>query len=354
MTNKFLLQADDIIENLSGPCRPTVFPGTYAAGGGYTPFYAVNAPPGLNIGGLLVMSTATVVATATCATTAGADALDMVTSGYNIADAPNADARCRVVTRPGVEEAERLLVAPNAAGPATFLKYPRSAPANVATGTTTYLGQWVIPCGESTDAVQVSLKLPTLTQAFASGITSIAINFTVYVIPSVNPATVAFVESPLPPYGASAVVPVEQYQPTNIAPDFVDLVGQLPTALQSIAAYDTSGREVVNALDSTTIQMSQYGWPGAAYSSASTFVNLKGNRVSRLAVTLGASSTLDVLWIQLINQPSVGPTDGHDQTPSPPATSKVGTSVAGTVAAVPAKGFTGALNNRAGTFKGLP
>ena len=142
------------------------------------------------------------------------------------------------------------------------MKVPRSAPSNVATGTTTYLGQWVIPCGESTDAVQVSLKLPTLTQAFASGITSIAINFTVYVIPSVNPATVAFVESPLPPYGASAVVPVEQYQPTNIAPDFVDLVGQLPTALQSIAAYDTSGREVVNALDSTTIQMSQYGSAG--------------------------------------------------------------------------------------------
>ena len=258
MTNKFLFYADDLVENLSGVSRPTQFPGTFQAGGGYTPFFAVNAPPGLNIGGILVMSTATVVASATCATTAGADALDMVTSGYNVSDAPNADARCRIVDRLGVEEVERLLVAPNAAGPATFLKYPRTAPSSIATGTTTYLGQWVIPCGEPTDAVQLSIKLPTLTQAFASGITSIAVNYVAYVIPSVAPQTIAFVESPLPPYGASSTVPVEQYQPTNITPDILDLVGTAPTVLQTAAIYNTDGVEVVNMLDSTTLQMSQY------------------------------------------------------------------------------------------------
>lgn len=348
MTNKFLFYADDLVENLSGVSRPTQFPGTFQAGGGYTPFFAVNAPPGLNIGGILVMSTATVVASATCATTAGADALDMVTSGYNVSDAPNADARCRIVDRLGVEEVERLLVAPLAAGPATFLKYPRTAPSSIATGTTTYLGQWVIPCGEPTDAVQLAIKLPTLTQAFASGITSIAVNYVAYVIPSVAPQTIAFVESPLPPYGASSTVPVEQYQPTNITPDILDLVGTAPTVLQTAAIYNTDGVEVVNMLDSTTLQMSQYGWPGVAYSSASTFFNTKGNRFSRCAILLGASGTLTTLWIQVSDVPTAGPTEGHDPTPSPPATQKVGTSVAGTVASVPQAGGGGMFRRKAG------
>lgn len=348
MTNKFLLYADDLAENLSGICRPTVFPGTFGAGGGYTPFFAVNAPPGLNIGGLYVESTATVVASATCATTAGADALDMVTSGYNVADAPNADARCRVVDRIGVEEVERLLVAPDSGGSATFLKYPRTAPSSIAIGTTTYLGQWIIPCGEPTDAVQLQIKLPTLTQAFASGITSISIGYVAYVIPSVNPATVAFVESPLPPYGASAVVPVEQYQPSNISPDIVGLPGYAPTLLQQVQAYDTSGVEVVNMLTETAIAETQYGWPGVPYSSASTFFDTKGNRMSRLAITLGASGTLTTLWIQLAGQPGVGPAEGHDQTPSPAATQKVGTSTPGTVASTPARGAASFLGKRKG------
>jgi len=341
MSAKFTLYAADVMENLSGVCRPTVLPGTYAAGGGYTPFFAVNAPPGQNIGALLVMATGTFVASATCATSAGTDALDAVTAGYNVSDAPNADARCRTISRTGVEEAERLLVAPGSGGFATFLKYPRSAASSLATGTTTYIGQWIIPCGEPTDAVQVQFKLPGTNQLFASGVTSNSINYTVYVIPSVQPQTVAYVESPLPPYGASAVVPVEQYQPTNVSPDLVDMVGTAYSGLQQVQGYDTRGIELVNMLDSTTIEASQYGWPNVALSTASTFVNMKGSRVSRLAVTLGASGTLTTLWLQLSDVPTPGIKEGHDQTPSPPATQKVGTSVPGTIAATPRGGAVG-------------
>jgi hypothetical protein len=337
MTNKFLLYADDILENLPGICRPTVFPGTFAAGGSYTPFFAVNAPPGYSIGGLYVASTATINGTATGTALASTDVLDLMVAGYNVADAPNADARCRTVDRIGVEEAERLLVAPGSGGSTSFLKYPRSAAGNLATGTTTYTGQWIIPCGEPTDAVQVQFKTPALTTVFAQAL-GLNINYTVYAIPSVSPATVAFVESPLPAYGASSVVPVEQYQPTNISPDIVDFVGSAASAFSGIAAYDTTGHEIVNMLESTTIQASQYGWPDVAFSTASTFINVKGNRMSRLAATLGASATLTALWIQLSEVPTAGPTEGHDSTPSPPATQKVGTSTPGTVSSSPAHG----------------
>jgi hypothetical protein len=339
MTNKFLLYADSIEENLSGACRPTVFPGSFAAGGGYTPFFAVNAPPGFNIGALLVVSTATLVASATCASTASTDTLDLITAGYNVSDAPNADARCRTVDRAGVEEVERLLCAPGNTGSGTFFTYPRTGASTTATGTNTYTGQFVIPCGEPTDAVQVQFKTPSLNTVFTSGVTSISITYTVYVIPSVNPATIAFVESPLPSYGASAVVPVEQYQPTNIAPDIVDFVGKSPSVFAQVQAYDTNGAELVNQLDTSTMQAVQYGWPGAASSTASTIINVKGARMSRLAATLGSTSeTLTVLWIQVSGQPTAGPTEGHDQTPSPPATQKVGTSVPGTIASAPASG----------------
>jgi len=340
MTNKFLLYADDVVENLPGICRPTVFPGTFAAGGGYTPFFAVNAPPGYSIGALYVESTASVIATATCASSAGTDTLDLMMAGYNVADAPNADARCRTVDRIGSEEVERLLVAPASGGSTTFFKYPRSGASNAATGTTTYVGQWVIPCGEPTDAVQVQIKTPGVSTVFSSGVTNINISYVVYVIPSVNPATVAFVESPLPPYGASSVVPIEQYQPTNISPDLIDFPGLGPSTFQQIQAYNTQGLEVVNMLDSTAINAAQYGYPGVCFSTASTFLNLKGNRLSRLAALLGASNTLTALWIQLAGQPTAGPVEGHDTTPSPPATQKVGASVSGTVASVPARGGT--------------
>jgi hypothetical protein len=344
MANKFLLYADDLEENLSGMCRPTVFPGSFSAGGGYTPYFAVNAPPGFNIAGLFLESTATLIASATCASTAGTDILGLILAGYNVSDAPNADARCRTVTCAGAEEAERLLMAPGNTGSGNFLTYPRTGASTTATGTQTYTAQMVIPCGEPTDAVQVQFKLPASNTVFTSGVTSISIAFTVYVIPGVQPSTIAFVESPLPTYGASAVVPLEQYQPTNIAPDIIDFVGASANTsatgvFAQVAAYDTSGAEIVNMLTQTAMYAAQFAWPGAAVNTKSTIINTKGARLSRCAVTVGtASQTFDTLWIQVTDVPSAGPSEGHDATPSPPATQKVGTSTAGTVASSPAKG----------------
>jgi hypothetical protein len=342
MTSKLFLNAMDIQENLPGICRPTVFPGTFSGGGSYTPFFAVNAPPGQNLAGLFVE----VVSVQTCTATATATVTDPIylsCAGYNVSDAPNADARCRTVSSSGVIEAERLLAAPMSAGIASFFKYPRTGVASTsATGTATYTTQFVIPCGEPTDAVQVQFKTPSLTAVYASGITVLTLSYTVYPIPSVSPATVAFVESPLPAYGASAVVPVEQYQPTNIAADLVDFVGATSATFQTLSAYDTTGNELVNLLTQTTIQAVQYGYPGVdASAAANIIVNTRGSRLSRFAANLSASATLEVLWIQVTGVPTAGPTEGHDTTPSPPATQKVGASQAGTIASVPARGGTG-------------
>jgi len=339
MTAKLFLNAMDIQENLPGICRPTVFPGTFSAGGSYTPFFAVNAPPGQSLSGLFVEAVSNVIVTAT-ATATVTDPIYVSAAGYNIADAPNADARCRTVSSSGVIEAERLIVAPFSAGIAGFLKYPRTGlAATSSTGTATYTTQFVIPCGEPTDAVQVQFKTPSTTAAYASGVTNITIAYTVYPIPSVSPATVAFVESPLPSYAASAVVPVEQYQPTNISPDIVDFVGATSSTFQTLSAYDTTGNELVNLLTQTTIQAVQYGYPGVdASASANIIINTRGSRLSRLAGNLSASASLNVLWIMVIGVPTAGPTEGHDSTPSPPATQKVGTSTPGTIASTPARG----------------
>ena len=339
MVSKLFLNAMDIQENLPGICRPTVFPGSFNAGGSYTPFFAVNAPPGQNIGALFVEATASVTVTAT-ATATVTDPLYVCVAGYNVSDAPNADARVRVVSTSGTSEIERCLVAPFSAGIASFLKYPRTGlAATSSTGTATYTCQWIIPCGEPTDAVQIQFKTPGLTAAYSAGVTVISINYTVFPIPSVNPATIAAVESPLPAYGASALVPVEQYQPTNISPDLVDFVAATSSTFQTLSAYDTNGNEIVNMLTQTQIQACQYGFPGVdANAGVGIIVNLRGNRLSRFAANLSSSTTLEVLWMQVSNVPVPGPTEGHDTTPSPPATQKVGTSTPGTIASSPAAG----------------
>ena len=340
MSSKLYLNSLDIQENLPGICRPTVFPGTFSGGGSYTPFFAVNAPPGQSMCGLFVEAVSTQVCTAT-ATASVTDPIYVSAAGYNVSDAPNADARCRTVSSSGVIEAERLIVAPQSAGIASFLKYPRTGlAATSATGTATYTTQFIIPCGEPTDAVQVQFKTPSLTAVYASGITSLSIAYTVYPIPSVSPATVAFVESPLPAYGASALVPVEQYQPTNIAADLIDFVGATSSTFQTLSAYDTTGNELVNMLTQTTIQAAQYGYPGYDSNASNIIVNTRGSRLSRFAANLSASATLEVLWIQVTGVPTPGPIEGHDATPSPPATQKVGTSTPGTIASTPARGAT--------------
>ena len=121
MVSKLFLNAMDIQENLPGICRPTVFPGTFSAGGSYTPFFAVNSPPGQNIGGLFVEAVATLTITAT-ATATVTDPLYVTVAGYNVSDAPNADARCRIVSTSGTSEVERIVVAPFSAGIASFLR----------------------------------------------------------------------------------------------------------------------------------------------------------------------------------------------------------------------------------------
>jgi hypothetical protein len=339
MTNKFLALADDIQENLTAICRPTVFPGTFPLGGGYTPFFAVNAPPGASMGGLYVEATSALVATGgTVTAVAGSDLLDLVTAGYNVADAPNADARCRTVTRLGVEEAERLLVAP---GNTQVFKYPRATAAQITAAnlSPTVTVGFIIPCAEPTNAVQVQFKLPVVATTWSVSVTSGTVAYTVYPIPSVSPATVAYMESPLPQYGANAVVPLEQYQPTNISPDIVDFVNSTAATFNSISAYDLNGAELVNMLTATAITNAQAGWPPVPTSTASTFVNTRGSRLSRLAVNLAVTATLGVLWIQVNDVPSAGPTEGHDTTPTTPAASKTGKSVPGTVGSVSSKGI---------------
>jgi hypothetical protein len=336
MVDKFLVYSEDLNENHSAMGRPVPFPGSFQANGGYTPFFAVNAPPGKSIGGLYVEATATATATAGASAIAGSDVLDLVVGGYNISDSPNADARCRTVTRLGVEEAERLLFAPSNSAQ---YKYPRATASSITAANLTpaYVVPFIIPCGESTDAVQVAFKLPTVAASFSASVTSISVQYVVYPIPSVSPATIAFVESPLPQYGANAVVPLEQYQPTNISPDLVDFVGSTAATFTNIAGYDTTGNEQFNMLTTTAIQSAQYGWPGVSDSTASCFVNMGGSRASRLAVNLAVTASLDVLWIQVADVPTAGPTEGHDVTPTTPATSKQGQSVNGTVASVPSK-----------------
>ena len=348
MTSKLFINAMDIQENLPGICRPTVFPGTFSGGGSYTPFFAVNAPPGQSICGLFVEAVSTQVCTAT-ATASVTDPIYVSAAGYNVSDNPNADARCRTVSSSGVIEAERLLCAPFSAGEASFFKYPRTGlAATSSTGTATYTTQFVIPCGEPTDAVQIQFKTPTLTAVYASGITSLTIAYTVYPIPSLNPASIAFVESPLPAYGASSLVPVEQYQPTNIAPDLVDFVGATTATFQTLSAYDTTGNELVNLLTQTTIGAVQFGYPGVDALTSNIIVNTRGSRLSRFAANLSASATLEVLWIQVQGVPVPGPTEGHDTTPSPPATAKTGKSVPGTIASTGAATPTAAGGGRVG------
>ena len=347
MGTEYETYAVDVQQQILGAQLSKVTQGYASAG--VTDYLPVTTLDGSNLAGVLVEAIVPMTSSAAEAIVSGSDLLDECVSGYEVTNAQAGPIRCRVITRKGVEEAERLFLAPNSS---TVFAYPRASTATFATTTSrTDNPMWFIPCSGG-EAVLVRLTIPAITGVFSAGVTQPTINFKMYAVPTGNPAQIAYDEV-LTPSQPAGKPDISQYIPAGISPQVCEFVGLVPAASgavpQSILAQDAQGT-IIDLDDSVVLLNIATLFPSSACANQlNTIFNLKNRRPTRMAVALASalSAGIDLLVTQIAYADSVTPRTVPSETITPATVKETGTPLAGGAAVQPKGGGNGVMGRRA-------
>lgn len=328
MADEFAVYAADVQANIPAAQLSKISQGY--ANAGWTDYLPCSTLDGSQLAGVLVEATVPLTSSASAAVVSGSDLLDECVSGYEVTNAQAGPTRCRCITRKGVEEAERLFLAPNVS---TTFAYPRSSAATFSTTTTrTDNPIFFVPCigGE---AVLIRFNIPAITGVFSANVTQPTVSFKLYAVPTFNKGQSAWNEI-ITPSLASGKSDIMQWVPAGISPQWVSMIGLVPAASGAVpnAIYAQDETGVILDLDDANVLLAvDTLFPSSpAANQLNTLFNLRGRRPLRLAVTLGSalSAGIDALFVQLAYADTVTPTNTPAPTPVPPSVRETGTPVA--------------------------
>ncbi len=329
-------------------------------GGTPTIYMPVKAALGYNLGGILVRADVALTASAANAITSGTDVVSEWLSQYEVVGGTGGPTRLQCLTRLGAEATERLLVQPSNAN-VTYsatnpFTYPRAAPAAfTAAGSRTDTSFLVIPASGG-QAAQIRFVMPAISSTMTL-ITSASTSFTLYSIPTLGNAVTAVAELTAGPFPIGTVDLATQYQPDNISPLLLLFVGTTAdsTHITRIIHESASSRSIIADFeDAPSLVATNQLYPAqtGCYDTTSTLINLQRQRARSLKVTLAASLSLDLLYLDIENAPTAAPTTGPSATPVPPATQTTATTGAGGTVIPSGQGGIGTGNSGPGAGGG--
>ncbi len=312
---------------------------------GSTPYYDVAAPLGMKLAGFYVFASAVVTPNTSTTAVAGTDILDIVTSGYEVTNGVGGTARCKTITRAGVEEAERLYIGPPVAT-APWI-YPRATAATftATTAATTTNIRFFVPAAGG-EACKVKFYYPGAGKAYttSSAITSIVTSFYLYAVPTISDVTTSFHEVATPTLGVGQQ-DMRPYLPEFMSPDFMEVIGNTwgsgSTGITRAQIMAQGGAGVsVDIEDVTAGNDMQLLFPRSV-SAAQTnlLLSLHRSRADHIYLTTAASfsAALDILFTQLDYGETLYPEPEQAQTSGTQLRSAVATTGPGGSGVIPTK-----------------
>ena len=331
--------AADLAESCISPVQSFTSPQYNVTSSGSTTYMPVSAQLGMNLAGILVYAQSIVTPSAATAVVSGADELDLVFSGYEVTNQVGGGVRCKVITRKGGEEAERLFLAPPTN---TTFAYPRASPSSftATTAAVTYNSVFFIPSAGGQSA-NLKIYWPGASQVYSTtaSISSIQNTYQLYSVPTLSKVTTSYQET------LSRVIGSGQNDmmadiPAGMSPDFLELVGTTwgtgSTNVSKVVldAQGGAGR-TLDIEDIYTGNAAQTLFPNSqAANQSNIVVGLLRQRADHLWITTGTSwsASLDELWTQLDYGSPLTPEPAAAPTPVPPLTQNVaGTNASGQV-----------------------
>ena len=324
----YAVYAADVGEGAQGAVEAYTSPQYSGTNSGSTSYMPVSAQLGMNLAGILVYAQSVVTATAATAVNSGVDELDLFLSGYEVTNQVGGGVRCKVITRKGAEEAERLFLAPPTNS--TFV-YPRATPTSfTAAGSATYNSLLFIPAAGGA-AANVKIYWPGAGTVYATPASvTIQNTFYLYAIPTLSRVVTSFQEI-LSRIIGSGQNDMQADIPPGMSPDFLDLVGtEWGTGSTNVSKVvmdiQGGGGRGIDIEDVYTGPAVQSLFPSSqAANTSNVILGLHRQRADHLWITTGTSwsASLDELYTQmdhgspLTTEPTAAPT------PVPPLTKDV-------------------------------
>jgi hypothetical protein len=310
--------AVDVAEAIQGPVLSYSSPTVTMTSGGSTNYYPVTAALGMNLAGVLVYASVVITPSTSTTVVAGTDALDQILNGYEVTNQVGGGVRCKVITRKGAEEAERLFLQP---GATTTFVYPRASAATftATNAATTQQLIFFVPAAGG-QALNLKFYYPGAGTAFttSSAITSISTTFYLYAVPTLSTVRTAYQEIISRTLG-SGQQDMQADVPSGMSPDFYEIVGTAwgnsSTTISKVVidAQGGAGR-AVDYEDQYAGNAAQTLYPpNGAANQLNILINMHKQRADHLWVTTGTSfsQTIDQLFTEL--------DDGSPLVPEPTA-----------------------------------
>ena len=338
----YSVYAADVAEGIQGSAESFTSPQYNGTAAGSSSYMPVTAQLGMNLAGILVYVQSVVTPNAATAQVASNDQLDLSLIGYEVTNQVGGGVRCKVVTRKGAEESERLFLAPSTS---TSFVYPRSS-AGTFTATTaasTFNNVFFIPsCGGQ--AANVKIYWPGAAQAYttSASITSILNTYYLYAVPTLSVGRTSFQET-LSRVVGSGQQDMKDDVPAGMSPDFLELVGTgWGTSSSQVSKVTIDGAGGVGrSVDFEDIyagNAAQTLFPTCqAANQTNLLINMHRQRADHLYITTGTSwsASLDELWTELddgsplVPAPDSAPTPSVKLTENTASTTSSGTVVPG-------------------------
>lgn len=342
----YSVYASDVAEAIQGAVLSYASPSINIQTGSTANYWPVVAPMGMNLAGILVYASVVATPNAATAVVANSDQLDLILSGYEVTNAVGGGVRCKVITRKGAEEAERLYLQPPTT---TVFVYPRASAATftATTAATTQQVYFYIPCAGG-QAVNVRLSYPGAgsTYSTTASITSLTATYYLYAVPTLSSVKTAYQEIQSRSLGAGQQ-DVREMQPDGMAADLCSVVGTgwgtSSTTLGKIVIDGQGGiGRTVDWEDNYAPNAAQTLYPPtSAANQTNALFNMHKQRADHLWLTTNASfsGTVNTLFAEI--------DDGSSLTPVPQAAATASPSLAQSTASA-GPGGAGVVPNRAG------
>lgn len=241
----------------------------------------------------------------------GADVLDVVVQGVQVAAEAGGSIRSDAITRKGMEDVEQAAFDTN-------YGYPRAAPSSTAG---TYTAFVYVPIGGPAAAIR--FMMASATAGYSAG-TVVLNSVTVYKVIGDNDTVVVFHEQNTPQVGTSTQ-DMHAYLSPKIAPSLIVLVTDTSSNVQFVNLAGQKGNLLITAADIDAVSNGAIAYTPRTGALAQGVALAADESVpSVFQVSFGTASTHDLLEIQFGGSQVTNPPTKPETTPSEPATKTVG------------------------------
>lgn len=303
---------------------------------GYTQWVKCQGVGGSNLLAICFEGSVALSASASQSAVANSDLLDEIVSGQEIAPLGQVNPRIKCTDRFGVEELERLVLdtSERVSGTAdgNIGSYQRATPvAFTASGTRTDTMSWVCPVGGP--ACSARVQIPSITSSFAADVTVTSYTLAWFEIYSDYGGVVAAQQVSTGDIGSGNqdITDTLDKAASNLAPDLIDFIGITTSTngLNQIFVTGQAGDMFINCDSAQAITSLQGVYPNFATTeptyNALVFQLYKKRWTQVRINVVTASTSFNILLIQVQASQNSVPSNVPAATPQPPAVANVGT-----------------------------